>query len=54
MTAKIRWGTIDVEIDPRSAESRSILPRYASKNGIEGVCDVLYNVESIAFSPIEK
>ena len=32
-TAQIRWGTIDVEIEPRGAESRSILPRYVSKNG---------------------
>ena len=33
MTAKNRWGTIDVQIEPRGAESRSILPRYVSKNG---------------------
>ena len=31
--ATIRWGTIDVDIEPRGAESRSILPRYVSKNG---------------------
>ena len=40
-TAQIRWGTIDVEIEPRGAESRSILPRYVSKNGTACVCDVL-------------
>ena len=40
-TVKIRWGTIDVEIEPRGAESRSILPRYVSKNGTACVCDVL-------------
>ena len=40
-TVKIRWGTIDVEIEPRGAESCSILPRYVSKNGTACVCDVL-------------
>jgi len=39
-TAKIRWGTIDVEIEPRGAESCSILPRYVSKNGTAWECDV--------------
>jgi hypothetical protein len=31
--ATISWGGIDVEIEPRGVESRSILPRYVSKNG---------------------
>ena len=39
-TAQIRWGTGDVKIEPRGAESRSILPRYVSKNGIACECDV--------------
>ena len=39
-TAQIRWGTIDVEIEPRGAESRSILPRYVSKNGTACVSDI--------------
>ena len=39
-TAKIRWGTIDVEIEPRGAESRSILPRYVLKNGTACVSDI--------------
>ena len=39
-TAQIRWGTGDVKIEPRGAESRSILPRYVSKNGIAFECDV--------------
>ena len=38
--ATISWGAIDVEIEPRGAESRSILPRYVSKNGTAFVCDV--------------
>ncbi len=38
--ATIRWGTIDVEIEPRGADSRSILPRYVSKNGTVCDCDV--------------
>jgi hypothetical protein len=38
--ATIRWGTIDVDIEPRGAESRSILPRYVSKNGNAWECDV--------------
>jgi hypothetical protein len=36
----ISWGAIYVEIEPRGAEPRSILPRYVSKNGISGECDV--------------
>ena len=39
-TAQIRWGTIDVEIEPRGAESRSILPRYVSKNGRMWIADI--------------
>jgi len=39
-TAQIRWGTGDVKIEPRGAESRSILPRYVSKNGTAWECDV--------------
>ena len=39
-TAQIRWGTIDVEIEPRGAESRSILPRYVSKNATACVSDI--------------
>ena len=39
-TAQIRWGAIDVEIEPRGAESCSILPRYVSKNGTAGVSDI--------------
>ena len=39
-TAQIRWGTIDVEIEPRGAESRSILPRYVLKNGNTFECNV--------------
>ena len=38
--ATISWGAIDVEIEPRGAESRSILPRYISKNGNACVSDV--------------
>ena len=40
IAAKIRWGGIDVEIEPRGAESCSILPRYVSKNGTAWECDV--------------
>ena len=39
-TAQIRWGTRDVEIEPRGAESRSILPMYVSKNGTACVSDI--------------
>ena len=39
-TAQIRWGTIDVEIEPRGAESRWILPRYVLKNGNTFECNV--------------
>ena len=38
--ATISWGGIDVEIEPRGAESRSILPRYVSKNGTACVSDI--------------
>ena len=38
--ATISWGGIDVEIEPRGVESRSILPRYVSKNGIVCECNV--------------
>ena len=38
--ATISWGEIDVEIEPRGAESRSILPRCVSKNGTACVSDV--------------
>ena len=48
-TAKIRWGTIDVEIEPRGAESRSILPRYVSKNGTACVSDI-----SIMWNPLHS
>ena len=41
IAAKIRWGAIDVEIEPRGAESRLILPRYVSKNGTACVSDIL-------------
>jgi hypothetical protein len=40
IAAKIRWGGIDVVFEPRGAESRSILPRYVSKNGIVCECNV--------------
>ena len=36
----ISWGGLDVEIEPRGAESRSILPRYVSKNGTACVSDI--------------
>ena len=38
--ATISWGGIDAEIEPRGAESRSILPRYVSKNGTACVSDI--------------
>jgi hypothetical protein len=38
--ATISWGATDVEIEPRGAESRSILPKYISKNGTACVSDV--------------
>ena len=38
--ATISWGGIDVRIEPRGAESRSILPRYVSKNGTACVSDI--------------
>ena len=38
--ATISWGGIDVEFEPRGAESRSILPRHVSKNVTACVCDV--------------
>ena len=38
--ATISWGGINVGIEPRGAESCSILPRYVSKNGTACVCDV--------------
>ena len=36
----ISWGGLDVEIEPRGAEFRSILPRYVSKSGTACVSDV--------------
>jgi hypothetical protein len=45
----IRWGGIDVEIEPRGAESRSILPRYVSKNGTACECNV-----SIMWNPLHS
>jgi len=38
--ATISWGGIDVKIEPRGAESRSILPRYVSRNRTACVSDI--------------
>ena len=45
--ATISWGGLDVEIEPRGAESRSILPRYVLKNGNTFECNV-----SIMWNPL--